>query len=224
MLDLEESESDIQRKLLAMVKGDLLEWGSADIDFRGLQDGTLNLILRHRFEKEIAQHQTPPDLRVSFREQIADLKRENNSLKGKLSHIVGKVAEFLFANALRSRKRIKLSDFFVGFADLDKQPKLNLVDVRTRVTIQRADGKSMELDIVAESSDGRVLLVEVRKRQVKSNRTDVEDFAEKLSAYQTLHLDQQILGTFLSVGGFTDEARQFCQTSGIGWAEEMVYF
>jgi len=29
---------------------------------------------------------------------------------------------------------------------------------------------------------------------------------------------------FLSVGGFTDEARQLCEQSGIGWSEELKYF
>jgi hypothetical protein len=123
VLQIDDTESNIQRKLLAMVKADLLEWGSADIEFRGLQDGTLNLILRHRFEKEIAEYQTSPDLRVAFREQIADLK-QNNSLRGKLGNVVGKVAEYLFTNTLRSRKRFKMSDFFEGATDE------NLTDVR----------------------------------------------------------------------------------------------
>ncbi len=220
-LQLEEDEKTIQRKLLAMVKGDLLEWGIADIDFRGLQDGTLNLILRNRFEKEIAEQQTLPDLRIGFREQIAELQRQNKSLQGKLNNVVGKVAEYLFANTLRNRKRFKMSDFFTAARD---ETKLNMLDVRTRVIIQRDDGKAMELDIVAESSEGRVLLVEVRKRQVKSNITDVANFQEKMMVYQAQNPEQLVLAAFLSVGGFTEEAKQLCQQSGIGWAEEVSYF
>lgn len=87
-LHLTEDEKTIQRKLISMVKGDLIEWGSSDIRFRGLQDGTLNLILRHRFEEEIAEHQTPPDLRIGFREEIATLRHEKQSLQGKLNHVI----------------------------------------------------------------------------------------------------------------------------------------
>jgi len=213
-----------------------LVWGSADIDFRGLQDGTLNLILRHRFEKELAEYQTIPDLRIGFREQIAELRRENNSLRGKLGNVVGKMGEYLFANTLRSRKRFKMSDFFefatspelvgeVAARNLTlAETKLNLQDVRTRVIIQRPDGKNLELDIVAESNDKQVLLVEVKKRQVKSGVTEVEDFAEKVTVYQELHPEEMVLAGFLSVGGFTDEARVLCEQLSIGWSEELKYF
>jgi hypothetical protein len=74
-LNLSADEKVIRSQLISMVKGGLVEWGVADIDFRGLQDGTLNLILRHRFEKEFTEDQTPPDLRVDFCEKIAVLHR-----------------------------------------------------------------------------------------------------------------------------------------------------
>jgi len=233
ILQLEEDEKTIHRKLIAMVKGDLIEWGSADIDFRGLQDGTLNLILRHRFEKEIAEHQVLPDLRIGFQEQIAALQKENKSLRGKLSHVVGKMAEYQFANTLRSRKRFKMSDFFelapppvegTSASSGSDETELNMTDVRTRRKIHRNDGKEMELDIVAQSSDGRVLLIEVRKRKTKSTPKDVQDFQEKVSVYQALHPKQTVLAGFLSLGGFTKEARQTCEQHGIGWSDTLVYF
>ncbi|MCP4696485.1 MAG: hypothetical protein GY862_06520, partial [Gammaproteobacteria bacterium] len=220
-LNIEEDEKTIQRKLIAMVKGDLIEWGVADIDFRGLQDGTLNLILRHRFEKEIAKHQTTPDLRPGFRKQIKDLKRENKSLRGKLNQITGVMAEYQLANTFRSRKRFILSDFFQGASDT---AELNMRNVRTRVSIQREDGKGGELDIVAESGDERVLLVEVRKRKDKSNPRDVEYFQEKAAVYQTQNPEKTIITAFLSLGGFSGKARLLCEQSGIAWAEEISYF
>jgi GTPase SAR1 family protein len=220
-LQLEEDEKTIQHKLISMVKGDLIEWGSSDIRFRGLQDGTLNLILRHRFEEEIAEYQIPPDLRISFREQIAALQKENQSLRGKLNQVMGVMAEYQFANTLRSRKRFKLGDFFAGNLD---ETELNLTKIRTRIIIQRDDGKTMELDIIAESNDGPVLLVEVRKRQTKSNRQDVEDFQEKIAVYQAQNPKQNVLAGFLSLGGFTQEAQLMCEQSHIGWAETFSYF
>ncbi len=43
-----------------MLEADLIRRGSSEIDYRGLSDESLLLILRHRFEKEIATYQ--PDL------------------------------------------------------------------------------------------------------------------------------------------------------------------
>jgi hypothetical protein len=186
-----------------------------------LQDGTLNLILRHRFEKEIAEDQDTPDLRIGFREQIAALQKENNSLRGKLNQVIGVMAEYQFANTLRSRKRFQWADFFAGATD---DTELNITGIRTRVVIQRDDGKTMEIDIVAESNEGRVLLVEVRKRQKTSNRVDVEDFQEKIAVYQAQNSEKIVLAGFLSLGGFTKEAQQLCEQLGIGWAETLSYF
>ncbi len=96
-LQLDLPVTDIRHKLMAMVKGDLIEWGRSDIQFRGLQDGTLNLVLRNRFEEEIAQHKQPPDLRAEFREEITRLHAEKKSLQGKLYHVTGQMAEkFLY--------------------------------------------------------------------------------------------------------------------------------
>lgn len=75
-LGFDMSANEIRKKLMVMVNGDLIEWGNSDIDFRGLQDGTLNLVLRHRFEKEIAEFKKSPDFRVEFREKVAQLTSE----------------------------------------------------------------------------------------------------------------------------------------------------
>ncbi|SLM31868.1 conserved hypothetical protein [Desulfamplus magnetovallimortis] len=109
-MGLELEINEIQEKLLTLVEADMLEWGNADIDFRGLQDGTLNLILRNRFEKEI--HNFEPDLKKEFHEQIKALKQEKQKILGMLSHLTGQVAEMQLANAFRSRKRFRLSTFF----------------------------------------------------------------------------------------------------------------
>jgi len=77
-LRLDLSLDEIKRKLLLMVESDVIEWGIADIDFRGLQDGTLNLILRHRFEKEI--NGFTPDLKDEFQERIAELETDKKRL------------------------------------------------------------------------------------------------------------------------------------------------
>ena len=79
-LQLQEDETAIQNKLIALSKGDLLEWGNSNIRFRGLQDGTLNLILRHRFEEEILNHE--PNMIGDFNAELATLTKENQTLRG----------------------------------------------------------------------------------------------------------------------------------------------
>ncbi|MDM8563602.1 hypothetical protein QUF54_09635, partial [Candidatus Marithioploca araucensis] len=216
-LDLE--INDIQRKLVILSEADVIDRGVADIDFRGLQDGTLNLILRHRFEKEIKNF--VPDFKQEFSEKVQELTLKNRKLQGKLNYYAGIVGEHLLATAFRSKKRFTLSEFFQNVVETTR---LNLIDVKERIQIQREDGKGMEIDIVANSKCGRVILVEVKKTREKMGINTVEDFQEKVDVYKTLFPEKIILPAFLSWGGFTEEATQFCETHGIATAEKIQSF
>ena len=207
---------DIQKELMILSKIDVIERGSSFIDFRGLQDGTLNLVLRRCFEKEIKGF--APDFPKEFSGIIEKLQAENRSLRGKLSYYTGIVGEHLLATAFRNKKRFVLSDFFNNITDTTK---LNITKVRERFFLSRENGKAMEIDIVAESSCGRVVLVEVRKKKVKMGIKDMEDFLEKVEAYKQLFPEKIVLPAFLSLGDFTKEAKQYCFNKEIGMAIEI---
>jgi len=214
-LDLETNE--IFRQLIILKEADLIDQGVSNIQFRGLQDGTLNLVLRNRFEEEIKT--VAPNLKKEFAEEIAKFTHKTRQLQGKLNHYAGKFAEHILATAFRSRKRFALSKFFQNV--LDTSP-LNLQKVKERVVIQREDGKAMEIDIVAESVCGRVVLVEVKKTQTPIGLTLVEDFQEKVEVYQSHFPDAMVLPAYFSYGGFVDKAHDFCVEHGIGMAEEIL--
>ncbi len=211
--------NEIHKKLLLLVKADVIEWGVADIDFRGLQDGTLNLILRNRFEKEICGF--VPDLKQEAHQQIRELQKDKQRLQGALNNLTGQFAEMQLALSFRSKKRFALSKYFSGVQDT---ARLNVIDVKQRVPVQRQNGKNMELDVVAESDCGRVAVVEVKKRKAKTGPDLVENFAEKIEIYAKSAPDKIILPVFLSLGGFTDEAMRFCEEEGIGTAERIAHF
>jgi hypothetical protein len=79
----------------------------------------------------------------------------------------------------------------------------------------------MELDIVAKSSCGRVVLVEVKKTKTKIGLNQIEDFQEKVEVYKTLFPDAIVLAAYLSLGGFTDEAGDSCLRHEIAVAERI---
>jgi hypothetical protein len=70
---------------------------------------------------------------------------------------------------------------------------LHITLVRERFLLLCYDGKGMEIDIVAESDCGRVVLVEVKKKKVKTSIKEVADFWEKVEAYQRLFPERKIL-------------------------------
>ena len=218
-LSLDIGTGRIREKLDLLVEADVIEWGSSDIQFRGLRDGTLNLILRSRFEEEIGTF--APDMRKEFHEEIRRLGKERDRLRGALSNLSGKVAEMQIASAFRSRKRFALSDFFSGVTDT---ARLNITDVRCGVPIQRDDGRNMELDVVAESDCGRVVVAEVKKWKTPVRRNITEDFSEKAGIFSQQNPGRTVIPAFLSLGGFTKDALEFCRTRGIGTADKIEHF
>ncbi|MEN8214860.1 MAG: hypothetical protein ABFS56_00465 [Pseudomonadota bacterium] len=218
-LHLDLSLVEIQRILVILSEVDVIDRGTSDIDFRGLQDGTLNLVLRRRFEKEIEGF--VPDFPQEFSDKIKELKAENRSLRGKLNHYAGIVGEHLLATAFRSKKRFALTEFFQNVTD---NTRLNIINVRERIKIQRDDGKEMELDIVALSKCGRAILVEVKKTQEKTSLNIVEDFQEKVEVYRKQFPEKIILPACLSLGGFRTDAARFCETHGIATATEIKHY
>jgi hypothetical protein len=173
-MHLELSPGEIQRILVILSEVDMIDKGTSDIQFRGLQDGTLNLVLRRRFEEEIEGFE--PDFPQEFSEKIKELKAENRSLRGKLNHYADIVGEHLLATAFRTKKRFALTEFFQNVTD---NTRLNIINVKERVKIQRDDGKEMELDIVALSKCGRTILVEVKKTQEKNQLKYCRGFSRK---------------------------------------------
>jgi len=149
------------------------------------------------------------------KKQIDELKADRSQLRGKLNQLTGKFAEYQLLTEFRSKKRFSLSAYFDGVVD---ERQLNIIDVRERFIFQRDDGKRIEIDVHAKSSDGRVVLVEVKKTQDPMGIRAVEEFQEKIEAYQNLFPNITVLPAFLSLGGFTGTATEFCQKQGIALA------
>ncbi|MBF0121627.1 MAG: hypothetical protein HQK79_22575 [Desulfobacterales bacterium] len=89
-LHLELDTKEIHNRLRILVQSDLIMEGVSDIRYKGIQDGTLYLILRNRFEEEISSF--TPDLKKDFNEELEKLKKDKKSLQGKLNNLLDKVA------------------------------------------------------------------------------------------------------------------------------------
>ncbi len=160
-------------------------------------------------------------MKLEFEKQIETLTAKTQQLQGQLNNLSGKMAGHLLAVAFRSRKRFALSDFFQEVTDT---ARLNIIEVKERVSLQRSNGKRMEIDIAAQSSCGRTVLVEVKKTKAKTGLAIIENFQEKAAVYKKQFPDQNILPAFLSLGGFTKDARQKCLAHGIGRAEKILHY
>ncbi|MCP4757435.1 MAG: hypothetical protein GY866_41775 [Proteobacteria bacterium] len=218
-LQLDIDTAEIRKKLEILVKADVMAKGFSDIRYRGLQDGTLSLVLRSRFEEEI--NDFVPDLKKEFHEEVEKLKADKKSLQGRLNNLTGKFAEFQLFTEFRAKKRFSLTRYFDGVLD---GTRLDIVNVVLRDKFQRDDGKEMEIDVRADSSCGRVVLVEVKKTERKTGVGLVRDFLEKLETATVVFSSKRILPAFLSTGGFTPKAFELCRENKIDTADGIRFF
>jgi hypothetical protein len=70
-LHLDISEQDLLNRLRKLEKADLIKKGNADLEFQGLNDGTLHLVLRSRYAREI--HDFDPDVRNDFKKTLDEI-------------------------------------------------------------------------------------------------------------------------------------------------------
>jgi len=221
-LHLDMSEREVLERLKSLEKADLIERGNANIEYKGLNDGTLHLVLRSRFGREIEDFD--PDIRNDFRKtldemnaEIEKLKSDKDSISKEFNTLKGQYAEDRLANTFRSKKRFSLLEFFTN---VFYTGRLNIVDVRTRYIFQRADGKNMEIDIKAESSCGRVVLVEVKNWKKKVGVNVIRDFVEKVTIFRRLYSNKDPLPCVWAKNGFSKNAIQMCERHGIGMATD----
>jgi Restriction endonuclease len=216
-LGIELSEDELYERLVLLAESDMIERGESDIDFGGLQDGTLRLILRNRFEKEIEGFE--PDIKDEFKTKLAAYQNDKRRMQGQINYLEGMLAEHLLAIEFRARKHFRLSDYFTGGSD--NRP-FNLIEVNERVPFQRRDSKGEEIDIIAKTDDTRVLMVEVRNRQKKTDLKAVQDLRDNALAYAQQH-SVIVLPAFLSLSGFYEDAKAFCEIHNIAVAEQIAY-
>ena len=137
---------EIQHRLVRLSEADVIERGSSDIQFRGLTDGTLNLILRNRLEEEIQGF--VPNLKQAFNSK---LKQENKSLQGQLNHLSGAFAEHQLAIAFRFKRQFALDYFFQNPQSSLRQVRVSLLERPTADIFAKALEAAMG-DYPAEAS------------------------------------------------------------------------
>ena len=68
-----------------------------------------------------------------------------------------------------------------------------------------------------------MVLVEVKKTQDPMGSRAIEEFQEKIEAYQQAYPAVSVLPAFLSLGGFTGPAADLCKKQGIATAERIKW-
>ncbi|MGD2085458.1 MAG: hypothetical protein PVH61_04660 [Candidatus Aminicenantes bacterium] len=221
-LKLEMTDGELEKKLKALVKVDIIKQGQTNFDYSGVGDNIFDKVFRGVYEKEIREF----DVRVikeEYIEELEKLKLHYKNLLGKYHYQKGYFTEYLILDRLRlhaykdnellkSVTRYLPGDF--NFCQYSRVWKYNSSPEHS---------KSFSVDIFAraERPGDYSIIGEVKSRDTrKFSREEAVDFERKFAAVKELENIERAVGFIFSHSGFTKDAEDYCQQRGIACSED----
>jgi hypothetical protein len=223
-LNLVMPDKDLEKKLQALVKADIINKGSSYYCYRGVNDNIFDKVFRGVYHEEIRKFGAKA-IRKEYSEDLKKEKKRYKRLLGKYSYQKGYHAEFLILNRLlyhakknnellKSMTRYLPGDF--DFCDYSRVWKYHSSPEYAKV---------FTVDIFARpvNPDDYSIIGEVKNRDVKKFSIDeIKEFEVKFAEIKKReNLEQKaVVGFIFSRSGFTAEAEDYCRERGIACSED----
>jgi hypothetical protein len=220
-LNLEMTDGELEKKLKALVKVDIINQGASNYRYRGVKDNIFDKVFRGVYEEDIREFDVKV-IKEEYIEELEKIKEQYKSLLGKYHCQRGYFTEYLILEQLISHAHEN--------NELLKSVTRNLpVDFNFCVyeRVWRYDGspgqaRRFNVDIFARAAPGEYSIIgEVKCRDSrKFAKEEVIEFERKLEAVKKLENIERALGFIFSSSGFTREAEDYCREKGIACSDD----
>ena len=221
-LNLEMPDQDLEKKLNALVKADIINKGRSFYCYRGVNDNIFDKVFRGVYDEEIRKFSANV-IRQEYSDELKKEKKRYKRLLGKYNYQKGYHAEFLILNRLlfhgrqdnellKSVTRYLPGDF--QFCEYSRVWKYHSSPEYARV---------FSVDIFARSiNPGDYSIIgEVKNREVKKFSLDeLKEFEAKFAEIKKCENLERVVGFIFSRSGFTPEAEEYCKGKGIACSED----
>lgn len=221
-LKLEMTDGELEIKLKALVKADVINQGQTNFDYQGVKDNIFDKVFRGVYQKEI-QHFDVGEIKKEYSEELEKLKKRYDSLLGKYNNQKGLFVEYLLLEQIRLHGRDKntslksithnLPDDF-DFCDYSRVWRYDSSPEYTR---------SFSVDIFARPAHmgDYAIIGEVKNRDTrKFSKEEVVAFETKFAGVKKLENINRAVGFIFSRAGFTKDAKDYCKEKGIAFSED----
>ena len=224
-------DNSLEKKLQALVYGDLISPGSNAFRYCGIPDDILDLIFRDLYQEEIDDVKLNIDNELA--NKVAALEKDKKSLQGMLNELKGRMLELIVYRELnRCRKTQKPIRHFqkrlrpIEQPSSEQQAMLKLCgEARFQNVVMNhyvsVPGQIVEeIDVVAEGFDAEsawALAFEIKNRdEKKPSMTEAQLFVSKLSKLkQTPKKAMLVCGVYLSAEGFETKVEKWLHEQGV---------
>jgi hypothetical protein len=221
-LNLEMTNQELEKKLNALVKADIINKGSSYYCYRGVNDNIFDKVFRGVYDEEIRKFGAR-GIRKEYNDELIKEKKRYKHLLGKYSYQKGYFAEYLLLDQLRfhageNNELLKsITRYLPGDFNFCQYSRVWRYDSSPEYT------RSFSVDIFARSqSPGDYSLVgEVKSRELKKfSKDEVINFEKKFAQVKKLENIQRLQGFIFSRSGFTGDAEAYCKEKGIACSED----
>ncbi|MGD2090949.1 MAG: hypothetical protein PVH61_32545 [Candidatus Aminicenantes bacterium] len=220
-LKLEMTDSELEKKLKALVKADIINQGRTNFDYRGIGDNIFDKVFRGVYEKEIREFDVKV-IKEEYIEELEKIKEQYKSLLGKYHCQKGYFIEYLILDKLRLHARENNELLKSVTRNLPGDFNFCVYERVWRYDSSPEHSRRFNVDIFARAAPpGYSIIGEVKCRDTrKFSIEEVEDFERKLAAVKKLENIERAIGFIFSSSGFTREAEDYCLEKGIACSED----
>lgn len=212
-LSLDMTDGELEKKLKALVRADIISQGQTNFDYRGVNDNIFDKVFRGVYEKEIRDF-TPAVIGKEYREAFEKLQKKFNRLQGIHNYHKGHFAEYLIINQLQRRAQVE-NDFFKSITRY--LPADFVFPAYSRVwrydcSLEYSRAFNVDIFARAENREDYSFIGEVKSRDTKKfTKKEAAAFEKKFEELKKMeNIDRAVMFVFSS-SGFTKEAEAYCK-------------
>ncbi len=212
---------ELEKKMKALIKTDIIQEGSSNFYYQGVQDNIFDKVFRSKYARDI-QAFDPAEITDEYKAMFESIRCKYNRLSGEYNYFKGKYAEFIIIRKL-ARRAFRENDKFKSM--LNNLPE-NFAFVKYKRVwswsaspIHKAD---IQVDIFAVAQDeGYSLIGEVKNRKKrKFAKEEVLQFKAKANELMRLEKMDKALQCVFCRAGFTLEALDCLRENGMAWSDD----
>lgn len=223
-LDLGMTDYELEKKLHALVKGDIIEEGTSNFQYKGVGDNIFDKVFRSVYQEEIEAFDEK-EIRNEYKALFDEYQEKYHQLLGRLNRMKGAYAEFLIINRLRFHAFRDGEGFKAVTENLPED--FSFVDYESVWTYRSSPIQKRDLliDIYAKAPEGEYAVIgEVKYRDTKTfSQAEAEEFLKKIELLKLLEPVPKYVGIVFSLTGFTKEALEFLKAKDMAWTSDEVW-
>jgi hypothetical protein len=223
-LKLEMPDRDLELKLNALVKTDIINRGSSYYSYRGVNDNIFDKVFRGVYQEEISKFGTGAKvIREEYNEELKKEKERYKSLLGKFNYQKGYYAQYMILDRLRLHAREKnellksVTRYLPGDFEFCDYSSVWMYHSSPEY------GRVFSVDIFARPvhAGDYSIIGEVKNRENKKfSLAELKEFQLKFAEIKKRENLERVVGFIFSRVGFTAEAEDCCREKGIACSED----